>query len=144
VLSIFKKLILDNIMNKKIIFLSILLASVFSLSSKVFCSNNIFEAIEQNNLSEVSRLVLDENVNVNISAVAPDGVTPLYLAISHNYIEIVKLLLKAGADIDKKSLDLVKSVGTAEMKKCILAEIFKRAAALEAARKHYLELHSTK
>jgi len=65
---------------------------------------NIIEVINNNNIEEVKRLIrLDPNiVNVRFGHINLDYITPLVMAARCNLIEIVRLLLDNGADIEAK------------------------------------------
>lgn len=63
---------------------------------------SIYNAIIANNYSEVQRIVNQLQINsIDIDELAFKGVTPLLRAIYCDHIELVKLLLEAGSDINK-------------------------------------------
>ena len=58
-------------------------------------SQTLFDAVKSGNLSEFSGALSGADVN----AAGEGGMTPLMLAASLGYLEQVKALLKAGADV---------------------------------------------
>jgi len=58
-------------------------------------------ACEENNLDVIRMLLLIPSIDVN--ARNKDGKTPLFVAVHWDHIEIIKLLIQAGADLSKKN-----------------------------------------
>ena len=76
-------------------------------TSEVIESTDIFEATKNGNFNDVQKFITDGvDVNyINIETENSDmmGTTPLMVASSEGHIEIVKLLIKHGADANLKS-----------------------------------------
>jgi ankyrin repeat protein len=66
------------------------------LGMKLDQNEQLFNAIEGNNLQRVNQILTSPDVNLNASNA--DGSTPLILAIHKNNLEIVRKLLRSGAD----------------------------------------------
>lgn len=76
------------------IFLSIITLTALSLSPCITAANDIFEAIKEGNLQEITKFIKDVNKKPK------DGWTPLLYASCFSNLEVVKFLLKNGADIN--------------------------------------------
>lgn len=59
---------------------------------------DLIQASRRGDLTRVNQLLALPGTNVNMTNVA--GVTPLFVAVRNGHIEVVKVLLKAGADIN--------------------------------------------
>ncbi len=77
---------------------SILLAATLSLATLTIQAQEIFDAIKNNDLSEVKSLVEADISTVNLKDNA--GNTPLHFAAIAGSVEIIELLLSNGADIN--------------------------------------------
>ena len=62
-------------------------------------TNSLILFVEQNNINKVTELI-NANVNINLNIINDKGYTALMIAIRKNFIDIVKLLINAGADLD--------------------------------------------
>ena len=84
-------------------FAKVCLVAFFSLlmTSYVGAKSPLFKAIKQNNITEVERLI-SQGANVNE---LKNFTTPLYLATMKDRIEIMKLLLNHGADVNVGTKD---------------------------------------
>lgn len=71
----------------KIILYTIALISL-SITTSSFAAKNIFEAIENNNIQEVTKFIKDANISNN------NGLTPLHAAADKADINIIKLLIQ--------------------------------------------------
>jgi len=60
---------------------------------------DIFEAIEQNNIEYIKKYI-DEKHKLNIRNIIDSGATPLITALKNKRLNIVKLLIDSGADIN--------------------------------------------
>ena len=60
----------------------------------------LFDAIEAKNLSKVKRLISDPKVDIN--AKNKDGYKPLHRAVIQNDLEMIRLLIENGADVNSK------------------------------------------
>ena len=63
--------------------------------------NNLLHLAAQSGHASLISFALSHCVNVNAINVA--GETPLHVAIEHDYVEIVDMLIRAGADMEFKS-----------------------------------------
>lgn len=63
----------------------------------------IHKAVLDDNPTKLSELLLQNNSSVN--QVTDDGKIPLHLAAYHGHTEIVEILIKNGADVNKKDYD---------------------------------------
>lgn len=63
--------------------------------------NNILHLAAQSGHASLISFGLSHCVNVNATNVA--GETPLHVAIEHDYVEIVDMLIRSGADMEFKS-----------------------------------------
>lgn len=63
-------------------------------------ADSLIEAVKENDLLRIEELVANEPTQINKQNVK--GETPLLIATHNNYIEAAKLLIDAGADINKQ------------------------------------------
>lgn len=63
-------------------------------------SNDLIEAVENNDEKKVKEILQDMSYPIN--EMNDKQETPLLIATQENYIEVAKLLIKAGADINKQ------------------------------------------
>lgn len=63
-------------------------------------SSDLFEAVENNDIKKVQGILQDTSYPMN--EMNDKGETPLLIATHENYIEVAKLLIKAGADINQQ------------------------------------------
>ncbi|WP_427110300.1 ankyrin repeat domain-containing protein [Lysinibacillus xylanilyticus] len=61
-------------------------------------SDNLIQAVENNDLEKVQEILQDSSYPINETN--DKGETPLLIATHENYIEVAKLLIEAGADIN--------------------------------------------
>jgi len=61
-------------------------------------SDNLIQAVEKNDLEKVQEILQDSSYPINETN--DKGETPLLIATHENYIEVAKLLIEAGADIN--------------------------------------------
>ncbi|KKP29647.1 MAG: Ankyrin repeat domain protein [candidate division TM6 bacterium GW2011_GWF2_30_66] len=73
-------------MNK--IILSIITLTSLSITTSSFTAKNIYEAIESDNIQEVTKFIKDANISDN------NGKTPLHVAAGKANINIIKLLIQ--------------------------------------------------
>jgi ankyrin repeat protein len=81
----------------KIIFLSVL---IFGFSDQAY-SQEIFTAVINRDISKVQSILDADKEAVNLKK--GNGNTPLHIAADNGYLDIVKLLISFGADIDNKN-----------------------------------------
>ncbi|MCI0470333.1 MAG: ankyrin repeat domain-containing protein, partial [Candidatus Aminicenantes bacterium] len=81
-------------MIKKIIFFMILIALVFFIQG-----NTIFEAASIGDIKAVEKMLL-ENPKL-LHSVNDAGWTPLHAAVSKGRLDVVQLLLKKGAEVNR-------------------------------------------
>ena len=65
--------------------------------------SNLIKAIECNNINKIKEYLEKNSSNINI--LNEEGLSPLHIAIINGNLEVIKLLLKYGADPNKKSLN---------------------------------------
>ncbi|WP_313892317.1 ankyrin repeat domain-containing protein [Psychrobacillus sp.] len=63
-------------------------------------SSDLFEAVENNDVKKVQEILQDTSFPLNETN--DKGETPLLIATHENYIEVAKLLINAGADINQQ------------------------------------------
>lgn len=63
-------------------------------------SSNLIQAVEKNDLEKVQEILQDSSYPINETN--DKGETPLLIATHENYIEVAKLLIDAGADINQQ------------------------------------------
>ncbi|MFJ7886646.1 ankyrin repeat domain-containing protein [Lysinibacillus xylanilyticus] len=63
-------------------------------------SDNLIQAVENNDLEKVQEILQDSSYPINETN--DKGETPLLIATHENYIEVAKLLIEAGADINQQ------------------------------------------
>ena len=65
--------------------------------------SNLIKAIECNNINKIKEYLEKDSSNINI--LNEEGLSPLHIAIINGNLEVIKLLLKYGADPNIKSLN---------------------------------------
>lgn len=68
----------------------------------MFTNASLISAVEQGNVERVRSLIL-EGANIDAKKDEPAERTPLMLAIKHNDLKVIDLLLESGADINAKN-----------------------------------------
>ena len=63
-------------------------------------SGDLIQAVENNDIKKVQGILQDTSYPINETN--DEGETPLLIATHENYIEVAKLLIKAGADINQQ------------------------------------------
>ncbi|MFJ8513445.1 ankyrin repeat domain-containing protein [Lysinibacillus xylanilyticus] len=63
-------------------------------------SDNLIQAVENNDVEKVEKILQDPSYSINETN--DKGETPLLIATHKNYIEVAKLLIEAGADINQQ------------------------------------------
>ena len=80
------------------------------------------------------RMLLEKEVNLNVQSLTKGG-TPLHVAIGCRHVEIVKMLLEAGADVDITSTDGRTALKVAELMHSVdLVETFRHFSETQSAR----------
>lgn len=64
---------------------------------------DLIDAVKKNNINTVKRL-LQNGVNPN-QADDKDNITPLHFAATYNAVDVIPLLISAGANLDAKTCD---------------------------------------
>jgi|GEM_PF-5640838 len=91
---------------KKIIILVLLCIGLYYLfpanksKDKITNSINLYEAVKENDIEKVKSIIEAGNFDINLSQ---NGLIPLVIAINNQNYELIKLLLKNGADLNYKS-----------------------------------------
>jgi ankyrin repeat protein len=83
-------------------FQAVVLLVLFITISYSQYSNNIFTAIENNDIKAVNQLIM-KNRNV-VNTMDPTKGTPLHLAVRQGYYNLIKLLIRNRADINAKDM----------------------------------------
>ena len=95
-------------------FLALLLVSVPITAN----ASRIHEAVYQNDV-ELLRKILSENIAEEVNAVTGDNVTALHLAAAEDNVEMMQMLLKAGADVNAKTSGGFTPLHWAASKNCV-------------------------
>ncbi|WP_353271589.1 tetratricopeptide repeat protein [Wolbachia endosymbiont (group A) of Rhorus exstirpatorius] len=74
----------------------------FNKEKLVLSTEQLFDAVKQNNLSEVKNLL---NIGVDINIRDRRGWAPLHYAASKGYLNVVKYLIEKGASLEAKAND---------------------------------------
>lgn len=61
-------------------------------------SDQLLQAVEQEDLDTVKKLITEENIDLNIQDA--EGRTPLMIATYNNDVAMAKVLIEAGADVN--------------------------------------------
>ena len=72
-----------------------------------------FQAIVDGNVDEIKNLLSNPDTAGEVTTVSEDGKSPLYIATTKNNVEIMKLLIEGGADINRTSYDGITPLGIA-------------------------------
>ena len=65
---------------------------------------NLFDAVEGRNIEGLKQLLADQNVDPNICE-DYTKITPLHLAAQNGFLDVFKILVAAGANIETKTKD---------------------------------------
>ncbi|MFA6127261.1 MAG: ankyrin repeat domain-containing protein [Bacteroidales bacterium] len=81
--------------------ISVLMMAIYLIAAQATQAQAIFDAIKNNDSTKVKVLVADDKSFVNSRDLA--GNSPLHVAVVRGYINIAKLLLSEGADLESKN-----------------------------------------
>ena len=72
---------------------------IIALHTTILYSNDFHDAVRQNNIEQVNKLLLTHNVD----ELDEDGNTPLYRAAQYGHLEIAEFLLEHNADVNAQN-----------------------------------------
>lgn len=77
----------------------VLISLIYAFSSANSLNQKLFKAVKKENVEEITLLIHN---GANVNALNNKGYSPFHLAVLENNVEIIKLLVEAGGDLNYK------------------------------------------